>query len=430
MGSRKFGRSVSIVGAAYTTMGLLNVTPGMEDISERELFGEAAIAAMKNGNIEAKEIDAYYVGTVAPNYYQKACSSGPHYADFAGLHNKPAIFHDEGCATFNVGLEMAVQAVASGRFDCVMAVGVNSGTTQARPGYPPYIREPLDLETIFNACYTATEPAFEKPGVGGLAGIEAAICVYMQKYGYTPQNYEEAMVNYIKVMSQNNLNNPKGGILFKTSIEDEAKENNFDNVYDYLSDDMYDPKLGGLVRVRYTGQQVDGASAVIVCATEDAHKYTKKPIEVAGLGGGTYRDRDYMDVPNPCLENALKAAYDMADITDPVREIDYMGVHDCCGLALLLDCEAAGYFKPGEGMRAMIEGRVAHDADRPVNTSGGRMMLGHPLGGAAGIEIAEAVDQMRGECGVRQISNPPKTSVVTVCGTGYTFSGVVLKANF
>jgi acetyl-CoA C-acetyltransferase len=117
----------------------------------------------------------------------------------------------------------------------------------------------------------------------------------------------------------------------------------------------------------------------------------------------------------------------MAGIRDPYREVEYMGIHDCNAQHYFTVTETAGYFRPGEGWKGVADGRTAHDGDRPVNTSGGRLALGHPLGGAAGIEIAEAVSQMRGVCGARQMTTPPKQSVVQSFGAGFHVHVTVLK---
>jgi acetyl-CoA C-acetyltransferase len=171
----------------------------------------------------------------------------------------------------------------------------------------------------------------------------------------------------------------------------------------------------------------DGASAVIVCETEKAKKLVKKPIEVVGVSSATSPGKQFTELPLECDRRMFKEAYDMAGIKDPYHEVEYMGIHDCPATMIVLAAEAAGYFKPGETWKFMRDGRMNFDQDKPVSTSGGRTQSGHPRAPAFGIEVAEAVYQMRGENGVRQMIKSPKTSVVWGGGSGYSHSVCVLR---
>ena len=68
----------------------------------------------------------------------------------------------------------------------------------------------------------------------------------------------------------------------------------------------------------------------------------------------------------------------MAGIT--ADDVDVAEVHDCFTIAEIVASEDLGFFAPGEGPRAVDEGRTALDGDRPINTSGGLKSKGHPGG--------------------------------------------------
>jgi len=427
MSKGHLGRSVSIIGAAYTTLGNVMVTPEIKDYTEKELFAQASLEAMENGGIEAKDIDAYYVGMSGPNYYAKIKSAGPFYSEWAGMRDKPTLFHDEGCATAGYGLNNAVMAVASGVYDCVLSAATNISSCVPKPAYPPHIRGAQDTETMWAGMWTGIDPGYEKPGIGGIGSVEAIIVRYAKMYGLSYKQIEEILVNYLMAQRKVALLNPKCGLV-KDTYEEEAKRFGFDNVRDFLFNNKFNPPMGTLIRARFLGAIADGASAVIVCPTDQARKYVKNPVEVAGIALGTALQKTFMNVPVPTDVKMFKTAYSMAGITDPYKEVEHMGIHDCPATMVMPISETAGYIKEGEAWKYMLENRVGFDGDKPICTSGGRTQTGHPGAPAFGVEVSEAVSQMRGEAGPRQMRNPPKTSVIWGGGSGFNIAICVLKA--
>jgi len=110
----------------------------------------------------------------------------------------------------------------------------------------------------------------------------------------------------------------------------------------------------------------------------------------------------------------------MAGIT--VADIDLAEVHDCFTIAEIIATEDLGFFEPGEGARAVDEGRTALTGDRPINTSGGLKSKGHPVGASGVAQVIEVFQQLRGEAGARQLADPNLEVGLThnVGGTGGT----------
>jgi acetyl-CoA C-acetyltransferase len=100
---------------------------------------------------------------------------------------------------------------------------------------------------------------------------------------------------------------------------------------------------------------------------------------------------------------AAEEAYGMADLTP--EDIQFSEVHDCFSMAEILHTEDLGFFKPGEGYKAVSEGQTALDGPKPINTSGGLKCKGHPVGATGISQIIEVWTQLRGEAGDRQIPN-------------------------
>ena len=427
MSNGHLGRKVSLIGVGYTPLGNVLTSPEVKDFSERELFSMACIEAMDDAGINAKQIDAYLVGMSGPNYDAKLKSGGTFFADWIGMRNKPMLFHDEGCGTSAFGMTTAVQMVASGVYDCVISAGVNICHSVPKPAYPPHIRSQMDYTSMWDAIWTGVDAAYMRPSYGGTSFLDATIMDYCKKYGYSFQDMEDGQIQYIMDKRKEALLNPKA-ILCTESFEAEAKKAGFDDVKKYLTNDRFDPYVSRYVRAKFSSLVCDGASAVIVCSSDIAKKISsRKPIEVIGIGSAHFLEKEMKECPIPGEAMMFKNAYAMAGITDPRREIDYMGLHDCPATSALTTAEAAGYYDGGETLRYMLEGKTTFDSDHPFNTSGGRTQAGHCRAPAFNIEVAEAVYQMRGENGDRQMANIPKTTVVAGGGSGVATSCVVLR---
>ena len=423
--SNKLARSVSVIGAGYTPIGLIGQGP-LEGMSERELFAWASLEAMKNANIRADEIDAYYVGMSGPNFYSRTKSAAPHFGAWIGMENKPSLFHDGACGTGAIGLQMAVQAVASGMYDCVISTCVNCTSTSPLYSQPPFLRETLPYDELWNGIYTAFDPAYEKPGTMGVSGTDFLIGLYARKYGYTMQDIDEACVNWMSVHRKLALTNERA-TAYSITYEEQAKQKGFDDLYSYLTSRRNNPKMSSYIRSLQMGLPRDGAGAVIVCATDLAKKYVEKPIEVAGIATCTLSTKDFDSIPWENQRALFRTIYDQAGDVDPLHDIDWMYVHDCpCGQVLPVT-EAAGFVREGEAMEYMKKTGFGLDGDKHMNTGGGRAQLGHPLAPALNIEISECIDQMRGEAGARQLETPPRYGLFWVAGSGYNIGALLLR---
>ena len=175
----------------------------------------------------------------------------------------------------------------------------------------------------------------------------------------------------------------------------------------------------------------DGAVVVVLASEARARALDAESVWVLGAGWCT---------DSPALDSrrwdtahyahlAAQQAYRLAGISTPSREIDFAEVDDTFSYKELQHLEALGLFRPGEAGPATVEGLTALDGDLPVNPSGGSLGVGH-LGEATGLyRLVEAVRQLRGEAGPRQLPDveiglaqswrgvPTATGAVVVLGT-------------
>ena len=217
---------------------------------------------------------------------------------------------------------------------------------------------------------------------------------YMYKYGVTAEQSAKVAVKN----RGNAKNNPF------------AQEPMDITVGDVLSSKM----LVYPIRLLDTKPTSDGACAMILAREEKARKLTAKPVWISGVSN-CYEthylgDRDLAECD--ALVSAARRAYDMAGITDPLREIDVAEISEEYSCQELLWMEGLGFCGRGEAGKLIDAGVTQMGGQLPVNPSGG-MLSGNPTIVAGMARVAEAVLQLRGEAGDRQV---PGASVALAHG--------------
>ena len=119
----------------------------------------------------------------------------------------------------------------------------------------------------------------------------------------------------------------------------------------------------------------DGASCILIVAEEIAKNFTDTPIHVVGVGQGSGRPLHTSSslTSFEANKNAAKEAYEISGLTP--KDVQFAEVHDCFSIAELIHIEDLGFFKAGEGYKAIAEGQTRRDGSMPINTSGGLKCL-------------------------------------------------------
>jgi len=151
--------------------------------------------------------------------------------------------------------------------------------------------------------------------------------------------------------------------------------------------------------------QTDGAAAVLLAPADRASEYTDRPVHVAGFGVATdhpylHEKRDFLGLAATRL--AAERAYSMAGIGP--TDVDCAEVHDCFTITEILDVEDLGFCEKGKGGVLAAEGETAIGGRIPINTSGGLLAKGHPIGATGVAQIVELWWQLREDAGPRQVA--------------------------
>jgi acetyl-CoA acetyltransferase len=164
----------------------------------------------------------------------------------------------------------------------------------------------------------------------------------------------------------------------------------------------------------------DGGAAVVVSAAETGRDRPKRAVELLGIGEGHTHEHIFAApslVDFGCKESAAEA---LAQAGLKHHDVDCAHVYDCFTSTLLITLESMGFYGRGEAGPAALAGEFAIGGRFPVNTNGG--LLSYGSSGAAGgmFHVVEAVRQLRGECGARQVKDAEVALAHTLGGI---FSG-------
>jgi len=155
----------------------------------------------------------------------------------------------------------------------------------------------------------------------------------------------------------------------------------------------------------------DGSAAAIITRADLAEKYRKDYVLVKGFGLSVGHlqpqvEDDWDLVHFEETVRAGKQAYEMADIKDPLKELDLAIVHDCFTITELVIYEDLGFSPRGKAKDDVLAGTFELTGELPVNTDGGLKCFGHPVGASGLRMLYEIYTQIQGKAGERQLKNP------------------------
>jgi len=170
----------------------------------------------------------------------------------------------------------------------------------------------------------------------------------------------------------------------------------------------------------------EGAAAMVLCRADRAARYTSRPIQIRA---DVFRTRLYGsfevmhpsipadDRPSPSVQ-ASKAAYEQAGIGP--EDLDVAQIQDTEVGHELMHMAECGFCKDGEQESWIRDGETRLGGRLPINTDGGLLANGEPVGASGLRQVHEVCLQLRGEAGARQVPGRPRTGLTHV----YGFPGV------
>jgi acetyl-CoA C-acetyltransferase len=173
------------------------------------------------------------------------------------------------------------------------------------------------------------------------------------------------------------------------------------------------------IRILDCSPVTDGAAAAVVVPLDMAKKMNKPLVRVMASAAATdtiaLHDRQDM-AWLASTQKAAEIAYKRAGIGP--GDLSFCEVHDCFTIAEIMVTEALGLFDRGKGGTGAVSGTTALGGKIPINPSGGLKSKGHPVGATGVAQVREAVKQLRGECGDRQVKDARIGLTQNMGGTG------------
>jgi acetyl-CoA C-acetyltransferase len=373
-------RDVAVIGVGMNLWGEL------WEKSLRAIWTEAALEAVDDAGVD--RVDAMYVGCMSGGLFVGQEHLGALLADQLGLGPIPGTRVESACASGGLALRQAWMDVASGLHDVVLATGVEKMTD-------------VDGGAATDALATAADQEYESyHGVTfpGLYGMMAH--AHMHQHGTTRRQLSAVAVKTHRHGALNPL------AQYPQEITAEQVEESV-----LIADPL---------RILDCSPITDGAAAVVLAPLDQARTLSEHPpVRIAASAHATdsiaLHERDDLAWLGS-TERAARLAYAQAGITP--EDLSFCEVHDCFTIAEIMVIEALGITPRGCGGSGAESGATALGGKLPVNPSGGLKSKGHPVGATGIAQVREAVLQLRGQAGDRQVRNAHWGLTQNMGGTG------------
>lgn len=347
----------AIVGAATFGIGRC---PG---VSAVDMAAKAALLALEDAGIALSEVDALY--TSAP--YEAL--GGMELAEYLGLRPKVTDCNRTGGSAFEVYVQQAALALDAGLIDCALIAYGSNPASNPPPGVG------MTRQSPWEAPYGPLAP---------ISSYALAASRHMHLYGTTRRQLAEVAVAARLWAGLN----PEAAMRDPLTIDEVLRAR-------MVSDPL---------TVRDCCLFNDGAAAVVMVRADRARDCAKAPVRVLGAAHAVTH-REISSMPDLTVTGAAisgRQAFAQAGLKP--ADMDLVMLYDAFTITPILFLEDLGFCPKGEGGRFVEDGAIAPGGRLAVNTNGGGLSCVHP--GMYGLFLlVEAVRQLRGEAGTRQLSN-------------------------
>jgi acetyl-CoA acetyltransferase len=385
-------RKVYIVGVGMTRFGK------HLERSEKDLTAEAVRITLEDAGLAAKDLQAAWFGNSMWGYFHNQhCIKGQVALRPLGIQSIPIINVENACAGASTALHGAWLGVASGLYDCALAVGVEKLYDEDKKktfmAYSAGV-DVANIEEHFAAWRRVLEGLdLEIPDDQDKGGAGASRSAFMDVYAgwcrWHMATHGTTQKQLAIIASKNH---------FHSTMNPFAQYQKAMSVEEVLAGR---PVIYPLT-VPMCAPVGDGSAAAIVCSEEYLKKLQdRRPVRILASVLSSGSDREIADENNDIGARASRQAYEIAGVGP--QDIDLAEVHDATAFGELHQCEALGFCPPGEGGPFAESGATRLGGKLPINVSGGLESRGHPVGASGLGQIYELVTQLRHEAGPRQV---------------------------
>jgi len=375
---------VAIIGVGRSAFGRF---PGVSAI---ELGAKATRLALADAGITWKDVQFAFGGSYEVDNPDAV-------VNFLGLTGLPFTDVYNGCATAASALTQAANTIRLGDYELGMAIGMDKHL----PG-----------------AFSADPVQYGVPSWYGETGLFLTPKFFAMKIQRYMHDFDISPRTLARVAAKNYRNGALHPDAFRRQplSEDEILESPMVN----------DP----LTQYMFCSPD-EGAAAVVLCRADVAHRFTSSPIYLRASVVRTRRLGAF-EVHSPWLPleradaptvDASRAAYEMARLGP--EDVDVVQLQDTDAGAEVIHMAENGFCKDGEQEALLADGATEIGGSLPVNTDGGLIANGEPIGASGLRQLYELVVQLRGAGGERQVAGAPKVGYSQLYGAPGT-AGVAI----
>ena len=364
MAGSGLGGKYALIGMAESDVGIV------PDKSPRELCVQVTLDAVRDAGLKLSDVD----GLITCNAFAEPIMyHAEAVAEYLGWEPRHCVTVNTGGGTTFMALNMAAAAIEAGMADTIVVAMADS------------LRSFMTREQAMVVQSSSGHPHYEQPygpTVPAYYGLIAR--AHMDQYGTTEAQFAEAAVSCRAWASQH----PKAQMRDVISVEDVLN-----------SRAIADP-----LKVLDCSLVSDGGAAVVITRKDRAKAGPHKPITLLGYGEGHAYEHisQAKNLTTSAAVQSGQSAYAESGLSPD--DISLLQLYDCFTPALLIQIEDLGFCAKGEGGDWLASGISRPGGAKPLNTHGGMLSYCHPGNPGAMFGLTEAMSQLRGDAGQRQLS--------------------------
>ncbi len=375
-----------VAGVGMTTFGK-QLDRGLKAIG-----GEAVTAALADAGITGDDLDAAYVGNAAAGLVTGQESiRGQVVLRGIGLGKLPVINVENACASASTAVNQAAAMVSAGLYDCVLALGVEKLYHEDKRKSFAAFSGAVDVEMLQEFMAGLKKQADAAGASSAAEGAGEKRSMFMDIYAAVARNHMDRHGTTVEQFAAVSAKNSRHGHLNpRAQFRQELT----------VADVLAEPMIAEPLTRPMCSPIGDGAAAVVLVSPERARRLgIDKPVRIRStvLHSGWDRGPDDEDVARLCVTEAYEEAGIGPD------DLSLVECHDASAPAEVIAYETLGLCAPGEGGRLVEAGETTIGGRVPVNTSGGLLRKGHPVGATGIAQIVELAEQLQGRSGDRQV---------------------------
>lgn len=375
-----------IAGVAMTTFGK-HLETGL-----KALGAEAVQAAATDAGIALGDLDAAFVGNAAAGLITGQESiRGEVVLRSIGVGRIPVINVENACASASTALHQAAAMVTAGIYDVVLALGVEKLYCEDKAKTFAAFTGAVDVEMLQGIMAALRANAEQGGAKSGSSGAGEKRSMFMDLYAAVARSHMERYGTTVEQLAAVAAKNSRHGHLNpRAQFREEL------SVADVLASPMI---VEPLTRPMCSPIGDGAAAAILVSPRKAAELGIERPVHVRScvLRSGWDHGMDEEGAAEVCA----REAYEEAGIGP--ADLDVVECHDATAPAELFAYESLGLCAKGDGGKLVEAGDTALGGRVPVNTSGGLLRKGHPVGATGIAQIVELTEQLQGRSGPRQV---------------------------